>query len=184
MITDWQIQSFSRKCSHSDRTFEPGDRVLCLLIDRISEGLARLDVLEEYTDEVEVDGEIVGRWMRIIKPPESSDIEERKQEMQSVEDLFLSMAESVEISIRSNSSRCMIFILALYLERKRILRSIPTTGIPQNYSNFRHRKTKKEYLVEQIEMTPENMAHIENNLSILTGDSAPPKATSKGSDEE
>ena len=31
-------------------------------------------------------------------------------------------------------------------------------------------KSKQEYLVEAIEMSPENMAHIEKNLSILAGE--------------
>ena len=171
MITDWQIQSFSRKCAHSDKTFQPGDEVLCLLIDKIGEGLSRIDVLNEYADQVAPEGEIVGRWTRVIKPPNSSESEEQKQAVQSAEDLFISMAESVDVAIRSNSSKCMIYILAIYLERKRILRSIPMSGIPQHYLNFQHRKTKTDYLVEQVEMTPENIAHIENNLSILTGES-------------
>ena len=144
--------------------------MLCLLVEKIGEGLSRLDVLEEYADEVQTEGEVVGRWTRAIKPPNSGETEEQKQAVQSVEDLFLSMAESVDVSIRSNSSKCMIYILALFLERKRILRSLPAAGIPQHYLNFQHRKSKNEYLVEQVEMTPENIAHIENNLSILSGD--------------
>ena len=128
-----------------------------------------MDILEKYSDQIQIDGAVVGRWVRIIKPPEESDSEEKKLHAQSVEELFVSMAESVNVEIRSNSSKCMIYILALFLERKRILKSIPTRGIPQNYINFRHSKSKKEYLVEAIDMTPENMDHIEKNLSILGG---------------
>lgn len=169
MITEWQIQSFSRKCAHSGQTFQPGDQVLCLLIESVSEGLVRMDVLETFADEVAVDGPIVGRWTRRIKEPDSSHSAEQKQQAQSVEELFLSMAESVEVSIRSNSTKCMIYILALFLERKRILKSIRSQGIPQHYLTFRHGKSKQEFLVEAVVMNPENMAHIEKNLSILGG---------------
>jgi len=170
MITEWQIQSFSRKCAHSGQSFQPGDRVTCLLVESVANGLTRVDVLEEFDEQIQLDGPIVGRWVRTIKPPESAQSEEQKQHAQSVEELFVSMVESVPIDIRSNSSKCMIYILALFLERKRILKSIPTRGIPQNYINFRQSKTKQEYLVESVEMTPENMAHIEKNLNILAGE--------------
>jgi len=170
MITEWQIQSFSRRCAHSDQVFQPGDRVTCLLVESVAEGLIRRDVLESFADEITLDGPIVGRWTRIIKPPENAETEAQKQHQQSVEELFISMAESVDVEIRSNSTKCMVYILALFLERKRILKSVSTRGIPQNYINFRHLKSKQEYLVEAIEMTPENMSHIEKNLSILAGE--------------
>lgn len=184
MITDWQIQSFSRKCAHSEKVFKTGDHVLCLLVDHLSDGLGRMDVLEEFVDELSTDGEIVGRWVRTIKEPDSSDAEARKQETLTVEELFISMAESIEVSIRSNSTKCMIYILSLFLERKRILRSIVTRGIPQNYLHFRHIKSKKEYLIEQIEMTPENIAHIENNLNILTGEAPSHESKSEAEPEK
>jgi len=180
MITEWQIQSFSRKCAHSGLSFQPGDRVTCLLVESVSQGLIRVDVLEAHSEEIHVDGPIVGKWARIIKPPENAQSEEQKQHAQSVEELFVSMAESVAVEIRSNSTKCMIYILALFLERKKILKSIPTRGIPQNYINFRHNKTKEEYLVEAIEMTPENMAHIEKNLSILGGESPDADSETEG----
>lgn len=169
MITEWQIQSFSRKCAHSGQTFQPGDQVVCLLVESAAQGLIRLDVLESVAEQLTLDGPIVGRWSRHIKEPDTTHSEEQKQQAQSVEELFLSMAESVEVSIRSNSTKCMIYILALFLERKRILKSIASRGIPQHYLNFRHVKSKQEYLVEAVEMNPENMAHIEKNLSILGG---------------
>ncbi len=178
MITEWQIQSFSRKCAHSEETFKPGDRVTCLLIESVSEGLIRRDVLEEFEEQIQTDGLIVGRWVRTIKPPESAETEEQKHHAQTVEELFISMAESVEVEIRSNSTKCMIYILALFLERKKILKSIRVRGIPQNYINFHHVKSKEEYLVEAVEMTPENMAHIEQNLSVLGGEN-PNKETPK-----
>ena len=126
MITEWQIQSFSRRCAHSQQVFKPGDKVICLLIESVAEGLIRKDVLEDHEEAVTLDGPVVGRWSRIIKPPENAETEEQKQHQQSVEELFISMAESVDVEIRSNSTKCMIYILALFLERKRILKSIAT----------------------------------------------------------
>jgi hypothetical protein len=137
----------------------------------VAEGLIRMDVMEECLDEVYLEGTIVGRWERTMKTPDQTHSEEQRQQAQSVEDLFLSMAESVEVEMRSNSTKCMIYILAIFLERKRILKSIPTRGIPQNYIQFRHTRSKREYLVESVEMNPENMAHIEKNLNILGGES-------------
>jgi hypothetical protein len=169
MITEWQIQTLSRKCAISDKVFEPGDDVSCLLVDTIGEGLVRLDVLDSCVNELPHEGQIVGRWKRTVKPVDDSAAEGKRQQAQSVEELFLSMAESVPVEIRSNSTRCMIYILALFLERRKILKNIEMRGIPQNYLCFRHTKTKQEYLIEQVAMNPENMAHIENNLSILGG---------------
>jgi hypothetical protein len=171
MITEWQIQSFSRRCASTGRPFVEGDHVLCLLVDSMANGLCRMDVLESESASLTLDGPIVGRWARIIKAPEASGAQDRKQETRSVEELFLSMVESVPLEARSNSTRCMVYLLALFLERKRVLKGIPAKGIPQHYLVFRHIKTKTDHWVEQVEMTPENLAHIENNLNLLSGES-------------
>ncbi|MCG8525624.1 MAG: hypothetical protein MI748_04535 [Opitutales bacterium] len=176
MIKDWQIQSFSRKCAVSGESFEPGDQVICLLVDNLSGELGRVDIRKDKEEELQLEGEIVGRWNRVIKPPESQNTQDKKQEVQSVEDLFVSMVESTDVEIRSNSTKCMVYILALFLERKKVLKVIKKSGIPQNFLNFRHPKMEKDFLVESIEMTPENMGHIEKNLNILEGDPSPQEA--------
>jgi hypothetical protein len=169
MITEWQIQSFSRKCMHSGTSFESGDRVLCLLIEHLTEGLQRMDILPEHEEALKIEGNIVGRWFRTIKPPDESHKEAKKQQEQSTEDLFVSMADAVPVDERSNSTKSMLYIIALFLERRKILKTVKASGIPQNYTAYMHTKTKTEYLVEDISMNPENMAHIENNLNILSG---------------
>lgn len=167
MITDWQIQSFSKQSAHTGKSFEPGDSVTCLLIEDLKEGISRVDVLESEMNVFEIQqGEIIGRWMRTIKDP-GKDKADKNEELQTTEELFISLAQnkSENAGESSEDSAALLYLLALFLERKRILKS--KRGGKGDLITFTHIKTKEDYPVRSVSITPELMMRIQDSVGML-----------------
>ncbi len=167
MITDWQIQSFSRQSAHTGKAFEPGDTVICLLIEDLKEGISRVDVLESEVEAFQINqGEIIGRWVRTIKDP-GQDKTDKNEELQTTEELFISLAQSKsETDTESTEdSNALLYLLALFLERKRVLKS--KRGSRADKILFTHVKTKEDYAIKSVSITPELMIRIQDSVGML-----------------
>ena len=162
---DWQIKTIADKSAASEREFEPGDVVVCLLFkDAESKEIARADILESEASGYEPGGELLGRWQRVVKAPdeEGATVEER---MASAEDLFCSLYENPGADDDGDAA-ALKHLLALFLERKRILK-VKGRRNREGVQVYYHPKREADFEVPIVEITPEFMTRIEHNLSDL-----------------
>lgn len=155
---DWNVKPLSRKSSISGKTFEPGSRVVCFVYKEESGELARDDILENEIEGFEVPQNLLARWIRVVKEHEEDEGKEaQKQTIHNAEELFLSLYEHEE-----TQELLLKQLLALMLERKRILRRLKTSN--KDVLTYLHVKTKKEYTVLNKAFSIEAISDIQKQL--------------------
>ncbi len=185
---NYSFAPLSRSSSLNNRAFEPGDKVVTLLHLNETGEVARFDIhLEDLDDSAETPvGPELGRWVREIKDPEN-DKEAAAARVQSSEALFLSLygeqleeaaeadmpeplappVEDGDLSEESKEAKNTLkHLLALMLERKRVLRAIGRRQAEGNQM-YLHVKRKKEYVVPVFPLTPETVASLQSTLDDL-----------------
>jgi len=161
---DWQIKPLARECAVSGQPFAIGDQVVCFL-HRDEEGqLQRADVAADRVDEFPRPGAVLGRWGREVKPRGEEEKEARAQALATSEELFLSLFEENSAELAADRE---LFkqVLALLLERKRILRA---QGRPADgQQTYLHVRSKQTYIVSAQDPEPEALLRIEEELNAL-----------------
>jgi hypothetical protein len=159
---DWQIKTLSRKSTFSGEVFEPGDQAVSLVyFDDEAGELGRADLHERELAEFELSSEVLGRWKWVMKDPEDMGAS-ASETVASAEDFFFSLFESKTDTEREQTD-VLKHLLALMLERKRILRAVAPRQI-SGEQTYRHVKTKQEMIVPIVEISRELMFKIENTL--------------------
>lgn len=162
---DWQIKTIARKSSLSEQVFNSGDEVISLIYVSNDDGeLARDDLLAAEADGFEVQGDLLGRWARILKDPEASTVSASEQ-MASAEGFFLSLYQNNTEAAEAESN-ALKHLLALMLERKRVLRAVGPR-MKQGEQRYLHTKQKQEYLVPVVEISSDLMLRIQDTLGEL-----------------
>lgn len=145
---------------HSERNFQPGNRVLSFLY-RSENGLVdRVDILEEEEPDFELPGPLICRWEQQIRERDVSEAELRKQQTQTTEELFLSLAQEDGLENALPEQKLLGYFLAIQLERKRILRATAK-------ERYLHIKSKVEYSVPNVEIEPTQLLNIQEQLGGL-----------------
>ncbi|MFP4070121.1 MAG: hypothetical protein ACOC4K_05460 [Verrucomicrobiota bacterium] len=164
---DWQIKTIAKKSAVSETPFSPGDRVLCLVYKEAGEPeLGRADLLESEAGDFRAPGEVLGRWVRVVKDP-GDEGAQMKETMASAEDFFFSLYENEPTEPEAREeSEVLKHLLALMLERKRILRALPPRR-SEGEQAYLHVKLKKEVAVPVVEISPELMLKIEDTIGEL-----------------
>ena len=159
---DWQIKTLSKKSTLSGEHFSPGDRAVSLVyVDDSASELARADLHEHELEEFELPGKALGRWSWTMKDPEEGG-PRAGDTVASAEDFFFSLFENAENAERE-ASDALKHLLALMLERKRILRAVGPRQ-QSGVQTYRHVKTKQELDVPISEISRELMFKIEDAL--------------------
>lgn len=165
---DISIRSVAGQSSISGQAFQPGQRVWSLLY-RTEEGqLERVDLMPDEVETFSPEGSIICKWSQLIKEKEESEAEARRAALQSTEEIFLSLyedtatadAESGETPLLEETRDRLKFFLALQLERKRILRAL-------GGRRFLHVPSKREFVVPDLELTPEMLAGFQEEISLM-----------------
>ncbi|ADE56036.1 hypothetical protein [Coraliomargarita akajimensis] len=161
---DWQFKAIARKSAHSEIEFNPGDQVVCLIYkDRELDELGRCDVLADEVDSIRLPGPLLGRWVRVMKDPDQES-ESAQQVMASAEDFFWSLFEVEESDAEGSDSRdALKHLLALMLERKRVVRAVGRRQV-HGLQTYVHVKRKVELQVPIVEISIELMQKIEQTL--------------------
>jgi hypothetical protein len=159
---EWHFKSIARKSSHTQLPFVPGDRVVCLIYKDLDAGeMGRADVLPSEVDAFELPGEILGRWVRVVKDADEDGTTVRET-VASAEDFFLSLYANDKVGARDETD-ALKHLLALMLERKRVVRALgkrQTAGMQL----YRHVKTKQEIEVPIVEISTDLMLKIQDTL--------------------
>ena len=162
MAIDWQIKTLSRKSTVSGLGFEPGDRALSLIyVDNEAGELGRADLHERELADLQLPGEVLGRWTWVMKDADSA-AAAAGNTIASAEDFFLSLFEN-EVAGEQDRRDALKHVLALMLERKRILRAV---GPRQSSGEqaYLHVKTKQEFKVPITPISRELMFKIQDTL--------------------
>lgn len=159
---DWQIKTLSKKSTLSGERFQPGDSAVSLVyIDEEAGELGRADLHQHELAGFKPTGEVLGRWAWVMKDPEVLENNPRDT-VASAEDFFFSLFQN-ESGAEREESDVLKHLLALMLERKRILRAAgprQTSGT----QTYVHVKTKQELNVPIAEISRELMLRIEDTL--------------------
>jgi hypothetical protein len=149
---EFSIRPVAEVSAVSGKAFAPGDRVWSCLYRGEDGALGRLDALEEERDGLELPEAVLCQWSHRIREPALTEADQRRADLQSAEEVFLSLYEETEAETADDPARDQLkFFLALQLERKRILR-------PLGGGRYRHMPSRRELAVPQLELTPELVA--------------------------
>ena len=180
------LQSLSSRCSVSGRDFSDGDRVVSFLVRNPvgsgdAEGIVRHDVAAEEQGKFEPAGPVVCRWAQIFKPRKAGDNPERNLKL-TAESLFLALSDPA--NERTTENERLLQVLAMMLERKRVLRPKGRSGSGANAKQvYEHAKLKSLHEVNAAELSPEFFLSIQEQLAALVGGgggAAKAKAEAKG----
>lgn len=162
-MTEWQVQPLSRRCAVTGEPLKPGDRVVCVVVKPVGAEITRFDVTEERLAEFKPEGIVLGRWARVVKDRQDEDKESRLRLLATREEFFLSLFS--DEADPDGDKAVLKQLLALLLERKRIIRPL---GAPSgNLQRYKHMRTGDEYAVPVGDISPEQVARVQNALEIL-----------------
>ena len=165
-MVDWQIKTMADRCQSRGSLFNPGDRVACLIYqDKEASELRRLDLLEDAVADYTLPGELLGRWVRLVGEPDA-EAGSAADGLQSAEELFLSLYEAEREAAALTEKQALQHLLALLLERKRVLRPLPPRQV-EGTQTYLHVKSKRSFAVPVIEISAPLMARIEDSIGDL-----------------
>ena len=168
---DLSIRRVAKTSSLSGVAFEERETVVCFLYRGTDGELERADLREEEVASWHATGPILCRWRHRLRPVASDDAEARRQSLASAEELFFALVgeETTEAEgalpggDRAERDRAILLnLLALMLERKRVLKAI--RGQP---GNFLYGPEKKVVRVLPVELDPLEIAPLVAELEGL-----------------
>lgn len=164
-MADWQIKPMSKKSAVSGADIKPGDNVVCaVFIDELG-NLDRMDFLKGEFEPSAIKGTVVGKWERVVSQnPEEDEREARRIALAGSEDFFISLFDEAS-NVVADELDAVKQILALLLERKRILKPLgrPIGGVQR----YVHIASKREFRVPQRELEAEVVVKVQNQIGSL-----------------
>ncbi|MGE9290503.1 MAG: hypothetical protein ACQKBT_05915 [Puniceicoccales bacterium] len=169
-MQEWSLQSGSRKSTKSEQPFNDGQQVRSVLCVVEKEGLVRLDF--DPDEEFQLgEARPIAQWIRTFRSNEAEK-EIAREAVETADDLFDQMMNaSTEEGEEPDPERdevreVLCFILALHLERKRVLRPLGRIAVDGTQS-YRHPKKDREYTVKGVIVRPDLIQKIEDQLDFV-----------------
>lgn len=163
---DWQIKPLAHSSAVSGEPLVVGDRVECFVFLDEAGALTRADIRENETERFPRPESVLGRWQRVVKDRGEEQREAREQTLATAEDLFFSLFEMEDGEPETVAEReALKQVLALMLERKRILRS--QGRVTNGVQNYLHVRSKRTVDVPMHELEPEQILSLQDKLEGL-----------------
>lgn len=162
---EWNINTLGRTCAVSSQPFTVGDRVTCFIYRDAEGQVQRADVGEAVIDRFEVPPALLGRWGRVVKARGEEAREAREQALASAEELFMSLFEQSGDGAEAERDTFKL-VLALYLERKRIVRRQGRLDA-EGLQCYLHVKTKQTFQVPMDDPQPALLLALQTQLEML-----------------
>lgn len=179
---EWTLQPFSRKSAATGQSFEAGEVVISFVYKDEKGVLQRLDLRQSDLETSTLPENILGRWTHAVKNRE--DRSQAKQErLQSPEACFLSLFQeesqnleegsaldgpSPEEAVLRQDKAILKQLLALMLERKRVLRPKSPQG-PSNSLSYTHVASQTTYTIPLVNYSRQDLERVTESLKrILT----------------
>ncbi len=164
-MADWQIKPLSKKSALSEREISAGDTVVCVAFINSFGLLDRLDCHKDEFDADKIEGKVIGKWERVVSDhPDADERAARRMSLESSEDFFISLFDE-NSAVETDEVDVVKQMLALLLERKRILRSVgrPSAGFQKYY----HPSSKREFNVPQRNLDEDLVLRIQTQLGSI-----------------
>ena len=162
---DWQVKPIARICAASGKELHVGDLVTCVVYKPVGDNIERCDVLRDQATAFKPAGILLGRWTREVKERGEEEQAQRAQLLASREEFFLSLYE--DAADPSGDRNVLKHILAMLLERKRIIRQVGPAD--QGLLTYVHAATKQTDLVPVLDQQPAHLLQISASLDLLVG---------------
>ena len=162
MAQDWNIKSRSNICSACEKNFADKDECYSALMFT-DEGYIRGDYCLECWQKQELPGTVFSTWQGVFAVPPPLQEEPLKKE--TAESLLRKMIEEDEPNIG------VIYILAVMLERKRILieRDVKTTEDGTMLRIYEHKKSGETFLVTEPGLQLDKLEEVQAQVVELLG---------------
>ncbi|MEM1157059.1 MAG: hypothetical protein AAF649_08720 [Verrucomicrobiota bacterium] len=144
-VTDWEIKVCADECAVTGKPFESDEEFYTLLFQD-KEGLRRLDVCLDARGQVdESEQQVISSWKSNYKSKPGPE-----QETVCKQDAESELRRLLEAGQESAASLCRI--LALLLERKRMLKMRERIGQPeQSLLVYEHTETGESFIVPDVD---------------------------------
>ncbi len=160
---DWQLKPLARHSVVSGEPFAIGERVVCVLYRGSSGEVERADMKESEADGFVRTLSVLGRWTREVGEVGEEMRMARAQALQNAEELFLSLCKGS--GGEGDDKEMLKQILALLLERKRIVRPV---GRPRDgRQRYIHPRTKETFDISGAELAPDQLEPLRDKLEFL-----------------
>lgn len=160
---DWQLKPASRKSALTGEPFKPGDRVISLIYKEEKE-LQRADILESEEEKFPTPAALLAKWGHTVRAPDEEKKFAQQNALTTAEDLFLSLYTE-DSGEPIPERQALKQILALYLERKRIIKRLGT--LENGNQEYLHTASKKTYPVPMDDFDLNLIAEINQQLEQL-----------------
>jgi hypothetical protein len=151
MKEPWSIKSRARECAKSGEAFQSGQKIRAAIFpDPESSGYLRKDYSIEAWEDRESEEEPFSCWLTTYEPPVT---EEKAEDVVDDDPETLLKRLVDEEEEHTENAR---YILAVMLERKKLLRETDTQEIPSGILRiYEHRKSGDVYIIKdpQISLT-------------------------------
>jgi hypothetical protein len=159
----WHFKGIARTSALSESTLVDGEQVVCLIYKDVEKGeIGRADIRLEEVDHFELPGELLGRWLHVIKKPGDGQTTVREK-VASAEDFFFSLYASPDGTDSSEEVDALKYLLALMLERKRVVRA-QGKRVHSGTQTYLHIKTKQTLDVPIIDISADLMIRIQETI--------------------
>jgi len=161
------LQSLTPRCHLSGRDFAEGERVVSFLVRDAAQGGAvlRYDVAEVVQADLMAPGPVACRWVQLFKARKAEDNAERTLKL-TAETLFLALSDPA--NERTMENERLLQVLALMLERKRVLKPKGRSADRRRFV-YEHAKLHSLHEIEAAELSPEFFLSIQEQLAVLVG---------------
>ena len=175
MIQNWSIRTRSHHCSLSERPFVEGEVFhTAIYFDAETSGYLRRDVaLDVWKQEVS-ERKPIAYWKTTYTP----NIVEAKPEVTSKESAMALLQRFIEEDEPATENAR--YILALMLERKRILAPTATKEVDgQKMLFYENKKTSEVFIVRDPELRLDELAQLQDEVAMLLGFGGPAAEAAK-----
>lgn len=171
MQQDWTIQSRGHHCAVTGRTFAEGEQFYTLLFDEKT-GYRREDLSEEaFRNRPADSAPPFSFWKTKYTPPPP--IEPEPIGRQTAEDLLRTYMEEqmAGVAVEADKKASARYLLAVMLERKRILKEIETKrgedGVLVRV--YEHSKTGEVFIIPDPELRLDQVEEVQAEVAALLG---------------
>jgi hypothetical protein len=161
MNQEWSIQSRSERCSATGAPFQEGEFFYTLLFDE-KEGLRREDLSEEAWKARDSSREPYSFWRSKFElPPPAAPEALGKQTAEDLLRAFMQQNSPQHASVR--------YILALMLERKRLLKQVEAHRNEQGERTliYEHAKTGEVFVIPEPTLRLDQMEQVQTEVAAL-----------------
>jgi hypothetical protein len=168
MSQDWVIKSRAHTCAISGQPFADGATIYSCLRRGATE-LERVDISEEQWAEAPKDA-LISFWKSIYHaPPPPAEEPLKKETVETLLRQYMSKEDFSRLHV--------IYILAVMLERKRILieRDVQHRDDGGKLRIYEHRQTGEMFTIPDPELRLDQIAGVQEEVNQLLGIPSPPK---------